>query len=138
LLDDGDPWIAPQEAQASNFVDLKELPLTSESAVEPLLPEMNTVQEPAAAAEVEMPLGSWVELKVNDEWVRTQLTWASPHGTLYLFTGAFGNTQSMSRRLRDKLLSSGKMRLILGQAFVEGALDAVAQTAIRNSVGSVE
>ncbi|WP_342618281.1 DUF1631 family protein [Rhodoferax sp. GW822-FHT02A01] len=138
LPDDGDPWIAPQEAQASNFVGLTEISLASEPAFEPLLPEMNIVPEQAALADVDMPLGSWVELKVNEEWVRIQLTWASPHGTLYLFTGAYGNTQSMSRRLRDKLLSSGKMRLLVGQAFVEGALDAVAQTAIRNSVGSVE
>jgi len=78
-----------------------------------------------------------VELWNNDQWVRTQLTWASPHGTLFLFTGVFGNTQSMSRRLRDKLLSTGKLRMVSGQRIVDGALDAVAQTAMRNSVDSV-
>jgi Protein of unknown function (DUF1631) len=81
-----------------------------------------------------MPLGSWVELWSNDQWVRTQLTWASPHGTLFLFTGVFGATQSMSRRLRDKMIATGKLRLIANHAFVDGALDAVAQVAMRNSV----
>ena len=36
--------------------------------------------------ESDMPLGAWVELLVDGQWVRTQLTWASPHKTLFLFT----------------------------------------------------
>jgi dihydroxyacetone kinase DhaKLM complex PTS-EIIA-like component DhaM len=43
----------------------------------------------------------------------------------------------MTRRSRDKLLASGKLRLVSVQPVVEGALDAVAQTAMRNSVDSV-
>jgi hypothetical protein len=34
-------------------------------------------------------------------------------------------------------LASGKLRLISGQPVVDGALDAVAQAALRNSVDSV-
>jgi hypothetical protein len=82
----------------------------------------------------ELPLGSWVELLVNDQWTRTQLTWASPHGTLFLFTSVFGTTQSMTRRSRDKLVEAGKLRVISGQPLVEGALDAVAHIAMQNSV----
>jgi hypothetical protein len=73
----------------------------------------------------------------NGQWQRTQLTWASPHGTLFLFTSVFGTTQSMARRSRDKLLASGRLRLLSGQAVDQEALDAVAQTAMRNSVDSV-
>ncbi len=121
LLEDGDPWIAPQEAAASNFVDL----------------EADSVSVAPTEAVVDMPLGSWVEMWHNGQWVRTQLTWASPHGTLFLFTGVFGATQSMSRRLRDKLLATDKLRLLSGHAFVDGALDAVAQTAVRNSLDTM-
>jgi hypothetical protein len=135
---DGNPWMAPEEAAASNFVELAETadPLPSN---DPIAPDMLIVAapEPAPIAEGEFPLGSWVEIWVNEQWVRTQLTWASPHGTLYLFTGVFGNTQSMTRRSRDKLLACGKLRLISGQPVVEGALDAVAQAALRNSVDSI-
>jgi hypothetical protein len=140
--DEGNPWVAPEEAAASNFVELQETQTLPEESQAPLLQDMlftsdapqALANQPLVAADV--PLGSWVEMWVNGAWIRTQLTWASPHGTLFLFTGAFGNTQSITRRARDKFLASGKLRLISGQPLVEGALDAVAQTAMRNSVDS--
>jgi hypothetical protein len=130
------PWMAPEEAAASNFVELAPSPEPTPSA-EPIAPDMLIVSESAQVTDSNLPLGSWVEIWTNEQWVRTQLTWASPHGTLYLFTGVFGATQSMTRRSRDNLLSSGKLRLISGQPVVDGALDAVAQAAMRNSVDSV-
>ncbi len=39
-------------------------------------------------------IGAWVELVTNGRIVRTQLTWASPHGTLFLFTAPDASTQS--------------------------------------------
>lgn len=136
LMDDGNPWIAPEEALASNFVDLAEAPAMSVPAEAALLPDMLLVAEPQALAEGDFPLGTWVEMWANGQWVRTQLTWASPHGTLFLFTGAFGTTQSITRRSRDKLLAGGKLRLVSGQPIDQGALDAVAQVAMRNSLDS--
>lgn len=131
-IEDGNPWVAPEEAQASNFMEWPELPplQTPDAPVAP-------VETFSAAADVDMdalPLGSWVELLVNDKWVRTQLTWASPHGTLFLFTSVFGTPQSMTRRSRDKLAQAGQLRVVTGQTVVDGALDAVAQIAMRNSV----
>lgn len=132
-LEEGDPWMAPEEAQASNFMDCLDVP--AESAT--------TVQVPAGATDPtpigeevldNLALGSWIELLADGKWVRTQLTWASPHGTLFLFTNGFGATQSMTRRSRDKMLAAGQLRLVSGKAVVEGALNAVAQTAMRNSV----
>ena len=136
LVVEGNPWMAPEEAAASNFVELAETvdPLPS---AEPIAPDLQIVFETETIADGDLPLGSWVEIWANEQWVRTQLTWASPHGTLYLFTGVFGATQSMTRRSRDKLLATGKLRLISGHPVVEGALDAVAQVAMRNSVDSV-
>jgi hypothetical protein len=83
-----------------------------------------------------LPLGSWIELKVQSQWVRTQLTWASPHGTLFLFTNAQGATQSMTRRSGDKLVAAGQLRVISNRPVVDGALNAVAQMALRNSVNT--
>jgi hypothetical protein len=135
--EEDDPWMGPTEAAASNFVGLQDSILPAEPSQGPIAPEFQIVTEAVQPQDNEIPLGSWVELWTNDQWVRTQLTWASPHGTLFLFTGVFGATQSMSRRLRDKLLATGKLRMVSGQRFVDGALDAVAQTAMRNSVDSV-
>ena len=114
------PWVAPQEVQISNFMALPELP--GEAAPVDI------------AAVDELPLGSWIELWANGKWVRTQLTWASPHSTLFLFTSVFGTTQSMTRRSRDKLVASGNLRVVSSQTVVDGALDAVAQMAMRNSI----
>ena len=81
-----------------------------------------------------LPPGAWVEMLIDGGWARYQVTWASPHGTLFMFANAAGKTHSMTRRLLDKMLQAGTLRMISGQAVVDGALDAVAQTALRNSL----
>ncbi len=138
LVDEGNPWVAPQEAQASNFIELPDPPASDRSAPTseslPGTPGLaRTAPEPALAS---LPLGSWIELKVQSQWVRTQLTWASPHGTLFLFTNAQGATQSMTRRSGDKLVAAGQLRVISNRPVVDGALNAVAQMALRNSVNT--
>jgi len=136
FVEDGDPWVAPEEAKSSNFVDIAEAPVAQTAAVS----EQDTPAAPLAVnlhdALNELPLGSWIELKSNGQWVRTQLTWFSPHGTLFLFTNSVGATQSMTRRSCDRLIAAGHLRLISGQPVVEEALDAVAKAAMRNSLDS--
>ncbi|MBK6591908.1 MAG: DUF1631 family protein [Burkholderiales bacterium] len=122
-VEDDDPWVAPGEAQASNFLDMPEAAQNATKTDGPTISDL--------------PLGAWVELCVDGQWTRTQLTWASPHGTLYLFTNARGSTQSMSRRSRDRLVACGELRVISGQPLVDSALNAVAQLAMRNSVDTL-
>lgn len=128
LVEDGNPWIAPEEARASNFMDLPDVP----AGAADVAPGRDTQAELAT-----LELGCWVELMANDQWVRTQLTWASPHGTLFLFTSAAGAPQSMTRRSRDKLVAAGQLRVISGPQVVDGALNVVAQLAMRNSVNTM-
>jgi hypothetical protein len=173
LVEEGDPWIAPQEAESSNFIELDDIdipvpiahaalsavPGAEPKATEPdPAPATSSAREPAGAAPLvqaagaeqvvvvpglvpaeatidgDLPLGIWVELLTGDQWVRTQLTWASPHATLFLFTSAHGTTQSMTRRSRDRLVQAGRLRMISTQAVMDVALNAVAQEAMRNSV----
>ena len=141
---DDDPWVAPEEAKASNFVQLPDLVFKPEATNLQQMPEgdllVGDLSVPAMALATEilpdddLPLGSWVELLADGQWVRTQLTWASPHGTLFLFTSAVGTSQSMTRRSRDRLVAAGSLRVISGAPVVDGALNAVAQIALRNSV----
>lgn len=128
-----DPWVAPEEARASNFVELQEVDAAESppKSTSSSLPAIDT--EDAISAD-DLPLGCWVELQVDGQWVRTQLTWASPHRTLYLFTSAIGTSQSMTRRSRDRLIAAGSLRVISGSPVVDGALNAVAQMAMRNSM----
>jgi hypothetical protein len=142
-VEDGDPWVAPEEARDSNFIELPALSELDGGAQTPSealgaapVPASLVGPESAQVGANGLPLGAWVELSVKGEWVRTQLTWASPHGTLFLFTSAMGTTQSMTRRTHDKLVAAGQLRLISGQEVVGEALDAVAKQAMRNSVDS--
>ncbi len=145
-------WLAPQEARDSGFIsDYSDeedsspentLPMqySDEVATEVVTPLQAT--NTAAAVDdvgnlliIEPPaLGSWVEFLSNNVWVRAQLTWASPHGTLFMFTGAAGNPYSMTRRALDKMQARESMRIITQDSVVVGALNAVAQAALRNSV----
>ena len=78
--------------------------------------------------------GTWVEMLMDGGWMRFQVTWASPHGTLYMFGNGAGRSHSMTRRLMDRMLQGGTLRMISGQGVVDRALDAVAQTALQNSL----
>ena len=128
LVEDGNPWVAPSEAQSSNFMGFED----AQASVAVPVP----VETPAVTMD-DLPLGSWIEILTNGQWVRTQLTWASPHGTLFLFTSAFGTSQSMTRRTRDKLVESGNLRIFPDTPVVDGALNAVAQIALRNSMDTL-
>ncbi len=140
-----DPWVAPDEARASNFVQLSDLgnevpepPMPTEPLESQRLLRDSDVNASAETAQSlsgdDLSLGAWVELLADGQWVRTQLTWASPHGTLFLFTSAIGTSQSMTRRSRNRLIAAGNLRIISGAPVVEGALNAVAQIALRNSM----
>ena len=142
LTDEADPWVAPEEAKASGFMEMPldtaraGLPADGQSAGAASNADdlSDAASDAAAIAETSLPLGAWVELRVGSHWTRTQLTWASPQGTLFLFTTASGSTQSMTRRSRNRLLAAGKMRVMAGHPVVDLALDAVAQTALFNSL----
>ncbi|RYF27270.1 MAG: DUF1631 family protein [Comamonadaceae bacterium] len=83
------------------------------SEPEPSPPADDAQDSAAPAPEAEEPivqLGQWIELTSNRRAVRTQLTWASPHNTLFLFTAADGSTQSMTRRMLAKLAAEGMVK----------------------------
>lgn len=57
-------------------------------------------------------IGLWVELRSEQGWLRTQLTWVSPHNTLFMYTAPSGSVQSMTRRVRDKMLARDDLRVV--------------------------
>jgi hypothetical protein len=127
-----EPWLAGSEVQESGWVDhqdsllppdLMEIELPAPAASEP---------EPASAGELRT--GTWAELIVEGKWTRVQLTWASPHGTLFMFTALAGTAHSMSRRTLERLRAQGSLRVIADRPVVDDALDQVAQQALKNSL----
>lgn len=92
--------------------------------------------QPAQEADEWFRIGTWVELRSAGKWMRTQLTWFSPHNTLFLFTGPDGSTQSMTRRMRDKLLAQDALRRLDTRPVVARAIDDLAKTArVQGSTG---
>lgn len=132
------PWLAPGEAQESGFMETHQaaLPVPLYQATEPgRASQLGTDwldAVPSLGDEALQP-GAWVEMLTDGRWGRLQLTWASPHGTLFMFNDAGGKTHSMTRRLLDQLVASQSLRLVSDHAVVDGALDAVAQAAVSNS-----
>lgn len=110
-------WLVPSEALASGFIDMA----------------LDTAAPPDGALSGQMVVGSWVALITEGGWSRTRLAWTSANGSLLLFSDALGFIQSLSRRACDQLHAQGHLRVISTDP-VEDALDAVARTALRNSV----
>ena len=124
------PMVLVQEAHESGFLE--------EDAVMPLdLSNDGQASDPSAPAPVagaELTTGMWVELIFEGKWVRAQLTWVSPHRTLFMFNSTGGKAHSMSRRTLDRLRTQGLMRVVSDGHLVDNALNAVAQVALRNSL----
>ncbi len=136
-------WLAPTEVQHSGFVDTD--PFTPPSQVfqhtQPGSGDTRPGLAPRAVPDTEpefpsasLLVGAWVEMAIEGGWGRYQVSWTSPHRTLFMFTSATGKQHSMTRRLLGKMLKGGSLRLISGQTVVDGALDAVADEALRNSL----
>jgi len=122
-------WMANDEAADSGFMH---------AAFEPV-PQVEEDESPDPVAQrawsaEQLATGSWVDLALGGVWVRAQLTWASPHKTLFMFISGGGMAHSMSRRTMDRLRGLGLIRLVSDGRVVDNALDAVAQAALRNDL----
>ena len=127
-------WLDKKESEDSGWID--EEVLAPEHVASP---EAAAVEEPSAAVRAqEMKTGTWVELNVKNEWIRAQLTWASPAGTLFMFTSQAGTAHSMSKRTLDRLRTQGHIKVIAERNVVDEALDQVAKQALKNSLDKNE
>ena len=145
--DANEPWLAPNEAQQSGFMEDWEADNPTFEATVPRRQDDSPIDQPgrdgisseepvdsSSRGSVELLLGAWVELLSENRWLRAQLTWISPHNTLFMFTSDGGRSHSMTSRMLQQLLRAGRVRVISDQGLLEGALDSVARTAMRNSV----
>ena len=80
--------------------------------------------------------GEWVNMLRGGSATRAQLIWVSPEQTMYMFTTSTGRNQSMSRGTLDRLIKQGHVQLLVPANVMDNALNAVTQTAMRNSMDS--
>ena len=86
---------------------------------------------PAAplSAPRDLMLGSVVDLLLEGDWVRADLTWISHNRTLFMFVSDAGLSHAMSRRTMDRLDAQGRIRVISSVVEVDFELDLVADGA---------
>jgi hypothetical protein len=146
--------VAPAEVKASGFMAFPEDAPVQEPLATPA-PAAGFADEAMAVipAELNQPVpvadpvddhvslakslsvGAWVELMSKGTWQRTQLSWISPHGTMYLFTSVQGKTQSMTLRMLERMLTQSTLRVVsVQQNMMDDALDAVVHAAMLNSL----
>ena len=126
------PWLGEAETADAGYLEAE--------AVMPLDPATLEVsdadRQEAQSASESISEGAWVELMLDGEWTRLKLTWSSPHRTLFMFTSTRGRAHSMTRRSMARLLATGMIRIVSSGLMLDDALDAVAQTALRNTLAS--
>ncbi|CAN5223112.1 DUF1631 domain-containing protein [soil metagenome] len=136
---DGAPlWLAPSEVQHSGFMEDWDGPSVVDpngNLLEPQDSASSALSGPAGPDElIDLNLGDWVDLLVDMQWLRAQLTWVSPVSTLFMFTSQGGRKHSMTSRVLRHLLKLKLIKVVSQQGVLEGALDSVARTAMQNSV----
>jgi len=133
-------WLAPKEVEHSGFMEdwTDAVPAQPEPVPEQTTPNGSgrpaSSAVPASGIQIDLHLGDWVELLVDMRWLRAQLTWVSPHDTLFMFTSEGGRKHSMTVRVLTHLLELDLVKVVSQQGVLDGALDSVARTALRNSV----
>jgi hypothetical protein len=142
-------WLDGVEVQESGYVDFPGLETDTGHVASPEAAQQEAQaarqqefladqagDEAGEAARPEgLRVGTWVEILTKGEWVRAQLTWCSPHATLFMFTSVGGTAHSMSRRTLDRLLSADQLRVVADRPVIDEALDHVARAALKNSLG---
>jgi hypothetical protein len=137
---DDEPWMQRNEVRDTCFME-DSLPDAPPTTTQPAFLDTQPMQrdwadlkaEMAVQRTSELPVGTWVDILQDGQAMRWQLTWASPHGTLFLFTGGNGRSLSMTKRGLERLLEQRRLRVVADHGVVDEALDEVARQAWLNS-----
>lgn len=126
-----EPWIQATEARNSGFMtDADMLPPPDFADTQLLASDWQTIDSTPPET---LRVGAWVDLNEHGQVQRCQLTWASPHGRIFLFTAPEGRSVSLSRSGLDRLQRAGLLRVVAGHGVLDDALDSVARQARDNS-----
>jgi len=127
-----EPWLAPSEVRQSGFLDV-DTGAEGQHATLPADPPGAAVVAGEADLVAQLTLGTWVELLREGTVLRAQLTWASPHHTLFMFSSAGGRTHSMTRRALLRLQQRGALKSVAAGGVVDHAFETAARVVLRGA-----
>jgi hypothetical protein len=136
--DESDFWMEPTEARASSLMEIAPManPPGLGDAVQVRTASVRASPLPLAITRLQA--GAWIDLYLDGAWSRWRLAWASPQSLLFMFADGSGRYKSMTRSVLETLNRIGALRFVSAETIVQGALDAVAQTALHNSTRSAQ
>ena len=133
--DEHEMWMQPEEARDTGFME--DLAIDTQPAFLDTQPvsmrDELTREEPALSSGGSLTVGCWVDLMEQGQTLRCRLSWASPHGTMFLFAAANGRSISLTKRGLERLQELGRLHVVADHGVVDEALDAVARQALFNS-----
>ena len=134
-LEPDEPWMHPVEARDTGFMEDALMDTQPAFVDTEIMPRdwPDSKEEMADERGQVLPVGAWVDVWYEGRALRCQVTWASPHGTMFLFTGSDGRSLSMTKRGVERLLAQDRLRVVANHGMVDDALDAVARQAWINS-----
>jgi Protein of unknown function (DUF1631) len=137
-------WLGPTEAQASGFMSDFDAPSSPSEAQSRTRTgaqsgwDRHDVLEalPPGSNASSLKLGTWLDIASDTHNLRARLVWASPEGSMYMFTSNKGRNQTLARDVLDRLIKQGRVQYVPRLNIVDAAIDAVAQTARQNGSDS--
>jgi hypothetical protein len=141
-------WLGPTEAQASGFMsdfDAAPSQFDANTSVQSRTRtgaqsgwDRHDVLEalPPGSNAGSLKLGTWLDIASDTHNLRARLVWASPEGSMYMFTSSKGRNQTLARDVLNRLIQQGRVQYVPHLNIVDAAIDAVAQTARQNGVDS--
>ena len=128
-------WMHASEARELGFMEdafIQEQPVFEDT--QPMVRESFPAGANGLATPIaQLHLGAWVDLREEHGLTRCQLTWASPLGTLFLFTAAGQRSISLTQRGVERMMALGRLTVVADHGLVDNALNAVAHQALLNS-----
>lgn len=122
------PWLGRGELESAGveearFTDFVELGALQAMSAQPAAAELDDDAVDTVLASLQP--GTWIDLQSQGEWLRAQLVWSNPAGTLFMFNSAGGRTHSMSRRSCIKLIRVRRLSVVTVGPDVQRVMGAI-------------
>lgn len=129
LRDEAIPFDGGEDAPrafADSLIDIASMETVPAELIEAQSPELLTDAPQRASLVADMKIGARRRIFLKGRWMRVQLLWRSPLGSLLLFAGeSAGRTHSITERALQRLLDERLVLPLEDKTLVQRAIDAL-------------